>query len=470
MEKRKQCVNSYLEGKGYNVNDSALFIIGICDDWYSNRCIKEFHKRSNLNGVEMVLNRTNFAKRCCGDDANLCEVISVAPEKEENSADFINEFLDRNRFDVMFREQLEKTSAMGTVGAYIYLKNADIMLDAKGNRFARGGEVRINYVEPDCIIPLTVDNDMVIECAFASTNLVKGKEKTTLVIFTQDEQSNYQCETVYFDANGNRLENESTFIQLGNIKPFSIMKTAEVNNLDNMQGYGLPKVYNSIIYFKAADLCYNILFGDLDKGQKIVFINELLAMLQKDENGNAYLTPQQKELFILLGEKLPDQDSIVKEYNPEIRIESITKAFELILSLLSMQFGFGTRRYTFDQGQIQTATQYIGERQDSMQELNKQRKQAVDYINDLVHAAMWFENQFNGSTYNVEEVLKVEFDDSFVEDRVAKLEQMRTDALSFPEVVILKVWYLMEKYNLPEEEAKKYIDGGFIDNDESSEE
>lgn len=33
---------------------------------------------------------------------------------------------------------------------------------------------------------------------------------------------------------------------------------------------------------------------------------------------------------------------------------------------------------------------------------------------------------------------------------------MRADALSFPEVSILKVWYLMEKYNIPEDEAKKY--------------
>ena len=34
---------------------------------------------------------------------------------------------------------------------------------------------------------------------------------------------------------------------------------------------------------------------------------------------------------------------------------------------------------------------------------------------------------------------------------------MRTDALQFPEIPILKVWYMMEKYNLPEEEAVKYI-------------
>ena len=159
----------------------------------------------------------------------------------------------------------------------------------------------------------------------------------------------------------------------------------------------------------------------------------------------------------MLGEKLPDEKSLIQEYNPQIRVDDITKAFELVLSLLSIQFGYGSKKYTFENGQIKTATEYIGSKQDAMQELNRQRKNATDYITDLVHAAMWFSNQFSGSSYNVDEPLSIEFDDSYVEDKETKLEAMRADAISFSEVTILKVWYLMEKYNIPEDEAKKYI-------------
>ena len=159
----------------------------------------------------------------------------------------------------------------------------------------------------------------------------------------------------------------------------------------------------------------------------------------------------------MTGEKLPTEKSLIQEYNPEIRIEEITKAFELALSLLSMMFGYGTKKYTFENGKITTATEYIGEKQDSMQELNKQRKNAEDYIADIVHAAMWFSNVFNGTGFNVEEELSIEFDDSYIEDKVAKLESMRADALSFSEIPILKVRYFMEKYNIPEEEAKKWL-------------
>lgn len=447
-----------MEKTGYTVNQNALNVIVQCEDWYSGRVIKDFHLRQNLNGVEQKVDGLNFAKRCCSDDANLCEVVSIAPEKESASQEFIDRILSDNRFDVRYREQLEKVSATGTAGAYIYLRDAEYLKDEAGDISVRGGDIMINYVDADCIIPLTVENKLVTECAFCATNTVKGKEKTTLVIFTKNKvgvKVLYSADTIVFDMFGK--EETHSQIQLGEVKPFAIMTNAEVNSLDNMDGYGLPKVLNAIPMFKAVDLCYYILHGDLKKGDKIVFINELLAGIKMSEEGKAELQALQKELFILIGEKLPQEKTLIQEYNPVIRVDDVVKAFELVLSLLSMSFGYGTKKYTFENGQIKTATEYIGEKQDAMQELNKQRKQASAYISDIVHAAMWFSNQFSGTAYDVNEPLLIEFDDSYIEDRQSNLESMRADALSFPEVPILKVWYLMERYNLPEEEAKKYI-------------
>lgn len=433
-------------------------MISACDDWYANREVKEFHTRQNLNNEEIKLSRLGFAKRCCADDANLCEIISVTPEKESSSQDFIDNLFKSNRFDTMYRKQLEKTAAIGTVGAYIYLRNADLMEDAQGVVTLRGGDIRINYCDGDCIIPLTVENDEVIECGFSATNTVRGVQKTTLVIFTI-ENGQYSAETAIFNEHGEKIEEESNIVTLGEVKPFAIMQVAEVNNLDDMEGYGLPKIWNTIPFFKALDLAYNLFYGDLDKGDKLIFINELLACIQKDPKTNkSYLTPQQKKLFILLGERLPDQPNLIQEYNPEVRVQVITETFELILSLISMQFGYGTKKYTFENGQIKTATEYIGEKQDEMQELNKQRKQATEYIEDIVKAAMWFSNTFQGTSFNLEEDLTIEFDDSFVEDKVTKLMRLREDAMSFPEIMELKAWYLMDAYNLSEDEAFELVE------------
>ncbi len=446
---------------GYEINPKPFSIISECDDWYANR-ITGFHKRKTVQGVNYELNRMNMAKRCCSDDANLCEIISVAPKKKSDSKKFIDELLEKNQFDTKYREQLEKTSAMGTAGAYIYLKNAQYL----SNGHVQGGEIKINYVDADCCIPLTVENGQIIEAAFSASNKIKGKKRTTLVIFTLSEDGRYCAETVNFDGNGIIIGFGSS-IQLGEVKPFSVMMNAEVNNIDDMEGYGLPKLYYSIPVFKAADLCYNVLYSDLDKAEKLVLINEMLCTF--DRNGNPILTPEQKKVFLFLGEKLPDQKTIYQEYNPEIRIEQITKCFELVLSLISMSFGYGTKKYTFENGQIKTATEYIGERQDAMQELNKQRKQATQYISGIIQAAIWFSNTFKGTNFNLNESLMIQFDDSYVEDRTSKLEAMRADALSFPEIPIIKKWYIMEKYNINEADAVKFIDEGIYTEDSETE-
>ena len=453
-----------LKQLGFTYNQKAQNIIEECDQWYTNE-ESEFHTRKNLNDQEVKLEKLNFAKRCCADDANLCEIVEINAGESENKFDGVQEILDENRFGVMYRKQLERLAASGTVGAYIRLDNATLL----DNGSVTGGEIRINYINAAGIVPLTVENDEIIECAFVGSDLVRGKNEQTLVVFQRDEKGLYTAETFVFDENNREIADRHITLQLGDVKPFSIMRTAEVNNLDDMEGYGLPKLYNAIPALKIVDLCWNILNGDLSKGDKLLLINELLATIKKDDEGKPIMTAEQKKLFILLGEKLPDQKSLIQEYNPEIRTGQIKEAMELALSLLSMMFGYGTKKYTFENAQIQTATQYIGERQDEMQELNKQRQEAIDYIEGLVEAIIWFSNTFQGTAWELDEEICVEFDDSYIEDKNSKLERMRADALSFPEVKEFTIQYVMEVLNCEREEAISYINGEDLDADDEPE-
>ena len=446
----EQCVKNFLQKKGYTVNDKAMTVIQACDDWYSNRVIEDFHKRKTINAIPYELSRLNFGKRCCSDDANLCEVLEInAGDGEQGN--FVNEVLAKSEFNTQYRKQLEKTSADGTTACYIRLDNATFM----DNNSVQGGAIRLNYVEADAFMPLTVENDIVTEAAFSGSTLVKGKKQTTLVLFIKGGNGMYTAETHIFDDKGNELRDLETIVQLGDVKPFAVMRNAEVNNLDDMEGYGLPKLRNAIPVLKVVDLCYNVLFSDLDKAEKIILVNELLCEFDKD--GKPKLTPEQKKLFVFTGEKLPEEKSMIQEYNPEIRIEQVTKSFELALSLLSMSFGYGTKKYSFENGQITTATEYVGERQDQMQELNRQRQEAIRYIQDICRAVMWFANTFQGKAFNLDQEILVDFDDSYITDREAELERKRNDALAF-DILELTVWYLMDAYSLAEEEARKLVE------------
>lgn len=445
----ENCVKDLLQKKGYKVNEDALSMIRECDDWYANRPILEFHNRKTVQGQVYDLERMNFAKRCCSDDANLCEVVEInAGEGEQGEV--VRKILEKNRFDTQYRRQLERVPANGTVACYIRLDNATIYDDGH----ADSGEIRLNYVDAMGFMPLTVENGDIVEAACSGNTIVNGKKQTMLVIFLKKDGL-YKAETHIFDEYGKELEERTMVLSLGDVKPFAVMRNAEVNNLDNMDGYGLPKLLGAIPVLKALDLAFNVLFRDLDKADKLILINELLCQFSK--NGEV-MTPneQAKKLFVLLGEKLPDQKELIQEYNPSIRIEELTKTIELLLSLLSMMFGYGTKKYSFENGNITTATEYIGERQDQLQELNRQRKEAEDYIKDICRAVLWFENTFHGKTYNLDKEVMIDFDDSYITDKEAELERKRNDAVTF-EIKELLEWYLQDAYNVTPEEAAAMI-------------
>ena len=444
-------IESFLSGKGYAVNKNALSVIRECDNWYANRVIREFHKRCTVQGEEYEMSRLGFAKRCCSDDANLCEVLEINAGANEEQQKFVKDVLDKNQFETLYREQLEKTSAAGTVACYVRIEKADLYEDGT----VKGGIIKLNYVDAECFYPLTVDNKIVVEAAFVGEDLVKSRKQTTLVMFLV-ENGTYTSETHVFNENGEEKKELAVTARMGDVKPFAVMRNAEVNNIDNMIGYGKPKIWDNIPYFKALDILFNVLYGDLDKSDKLLLINDIIVKYDKDGNP---ITPseQAKKIFVMLGEKLPDKKELIQEYNPTIRVEEITKAFELVLSLLSMSFGYGTKKYSFENGQIKTATEYAGERQDQLQELNRQRKQAISYIQDICRAIMWYSNTYMGTSYDIDDDITIEFDDSYIQDKESELERKRNDAMSF-DIPKLTIWYLMDAYNLTEGEAAQLVE------------
>lgn len=452
------CVKDKLQKLGYHVNTKPYEYIDTCEKWYENQMIDNFHKRTSIQGEEYEIERMNFAKRGCADDANLCEIISINVGNGQQS-EAVNQILRDNRFDVMYRKQLERMSATGTVGAYVRLTNATYLDNGK----VTGGEVRITYCFAENYIPLTVTNEEVIEAAFSGTDFTKDGKRTTLVMFTRKDDL-YKADTYVFDKSGKEIE--AYWMQLADVKPFEVMRVAEVNNLKEMDGFGLPKIWGAIPVLKEIDLCHMILNGDLEKGEKLMLTNEVLVGIDEKTGKVKRKTALMKRLFVFLGEKLPEQKSLIQEYNPKIRIEEITKAMELCLSLFSMIFGFGSKKYTFENGQIQTATQYIGERQDSMQELNKQRKEATDYISHIIRAVMWFSNTFCGTSFQMDSEVRIDFDDSYIEDKAAKLETMRADAVSFQNIPEFTIRYIMERLNVDRDEAVRIYENSESEDDE----
>ena len=444
-------VKQYLVDSGYEVNQRAQKILDEADDWYRVR-ETDRHHQLNVNGARKSIAPMGFAKRAAADDANLCEVVEINTGEKD---DPILRILQENRFDTQYRRQLEETSAEGTTACYVRFEGGDEMSDGS----IRGGRVRLNYVDATHYLPLTVENDEVLEAAFWGESL-RGTKKTTTLLICTKPADRYVYKFVSFDEEG-RPEVTSE-VELGDVKPFAIMRTAEVNSIDNMAGYGLPKVWMSIPVFLGLDMAFSAFIGDVDKSEALTFINEKLCGFT-DDGKPIPPNEEQKRRFVFLGDKLPTQDTIISSYQPNIRSEEFDAAIQMLLNVLSLKFGYGTKKYSFKNAEITTATQYIGERQDMMQELNKQRYQSRQYIEGIIRAIVWFSNRFSGTNLVDPEEIKIEFDDSYIENRAARLETYRQDALSGLGGAHVRRLYLMEQYNLSEEEAKNWAESESVE-------
>lgn len=451
----ENCVQQYLRDRGYTVNEKAYTIIEEAGRWYRAEKV-EAHTRKTVSAEEYELPRMGFAKRAAADDANLCEVIeiNVGQSTDKNGEpmqgtdqEWVLTQLAANSFDTQYREQLELTSAEGTVACYVRLANAEQMTDGT----VRGGEIRINYISASGFIPLTVENKEVLEAAFWGKSFADTAEEITLVICTLDDKNNYQYETVVFEKSG-KVKAPAVLQTLGDVKPFAVMRTAEVNNIENMVGFGYPKVYGTIPVFQALDEAFGGFFFDVKDSKSMTFLNEKVCGF--DEAGQPI--PPNKELkrqFVFLGDKLPGADSLIKRDTPEIRVGSFQQSIEMLLSMMSLKFGYGTKKYSFENGQITTATEYIGERQDMMQELNKQRFQARQYIEGIIRALLWFDNTYNKANHDLEQEIMIQFDDSYIESKADRLESIRQDVAAGIGGKNVERLYLKEKYNLTDEDA-----------------
>lgn len=484
---------SVLSDMGYEVNQRPYAVIERCDRWY--RADEEMeHARVRVNGEKYEMLQMGFAKRACADDANLCEVVEINAGGEGPNAraqfEAVNGLLDQNAFQTQYRRQLELCAAEGTAACYWRVEGAEEYRNPDGSKCCRGGTLKLTYIEAGGFVPLSAEGGEVTEAAFAGDSLIRGERRHVLVVCTREREDaaaerggganahpaqaafRYAYRTVTFDEGWRVLSDERDV--LGPVRPFAVMRVAAVNHLRGMEGFGLPKIAAAIPVLRALDMAFTALYGDIDTSEKLVLVNEVLCNFKRvvstvDGVATEQLVPitpneQLRQRFVMLGaDKLPSADSVVKEIVPEIRAEKFRGVIELLLSMLSMLFGYGTRRYSFERGQIATATEYIGERQDQMQELNRQRQEARRYIADLTRAGLWFMNAFLGTEWDVDAPVLVEFDDSYVTDRPGRLRDMRDDVLAGIGGRYVRELYLRERYNLTEKEAAAWADAGRAD-------
>lgn len=439
---------TYFKNKGIDTLDPTFYDnIRLWRSWYQSD-VKKFHRykvyRGNGGSVKCRRISLGMAKRVCEDQADLLlnERVQITLT-DKVTDDFVKGVLAENTFDELGNEYQERKSALGTV-AYV-VQVTDGIADEEGN--LTGGDIVINYVEADHIYPTSWQNNRVIECIFTFPKTYKRKKYVLFQYHKLEEipggdgARQYVIEnSVVEDTTGSGREltreewNEiPQFVGLperwetGSDKPcFIIDRLNIVNNIDddNSNPLGISIFANAVDILQKIDLEYDSYANEFSLGRKRIFVApEFLTSV----DGNVVFDPDDTVFYELPENFFKDSKEALREVNMELRIDEHSKAINDDLNFLSVKCGFGTERYKFDHGDIQTATEVISDNSDMYRTLQKHELVLERVLKDLIRAIIRAGVSTGIGGLNPDTEITIMFDDSIIEDKASERAEDRRD-------------------------------------------
>ncbi len=365
----------------------------------------------------------------------------------------------------IFREQasdlMERMMYSGTAAVVIRVNAA--VNDSGKVMTNSDNRIRLIYLSADKIIPLSMNNGITTEAAFCSNVSIRGKNKLYLEIHRL-EAGGYVIENHVFGTasqNGQIIKEEALPDNVppvihteSNIPWFCICKPAVVNSIDNSGGLGCSIFANAIDNLKGVDIAYNNLNNDLRLGQKKVFISRSIV---NESNDGRYIAPDDvnQQLFYCIGTTLEDQ-TLIQEYNPDMRISDNTAGIQAQLNYLSLKVGFSAKHYQFNSSGIITATQYTGDKQDLIQNAHKHFINVEGFLQSLIRILLHIGNNYIDRRIKPEAKIEILFDQSPLIDENAERSRDRGDVTAG----LMMPWeYRMKWFGESEEQAKAALSG-----------
>lgn len=436
------------------INEEILSLLGMAnpsyyakiDEWESwwkghDRNFHEFcESASGGQLVRRELYRMNMAKKICEDWASLLlndkTSVKIA---DERGAGFVHDVFERTGFMSQANRLVERTFALGTGAVILRL---DGIVENSGELSTDGdAEVSFEFVDARFIIPISVFKGRIVEAAFVSGGIFRGEECTYLEIHRL-EKDGYVIKNEFFSRENGKLVKRALDgcpeeIHTHSTVPlFSILTPNIQNNIDETLGLGVSVFADALDCLKGVDLAFNNFCRDIKLGGKKVFINQ--SLIRRDEYGNVF-TPDDvaQQLFVTIGDSDFAENPMIVEHNPELRSAENAEAVQCQLNYLSFRCGLGTHHYTFSDtaGRTRlTATQYMGERQDTRQNIVKHQKNVEQFIRGVVKSLLWCADEVFGIETDKSAEISVVFDDSYFGDsetyRERDLEEVKCGVLT----------------------------------------
>ena len=159
--------------------------------------------------------------------------------------------------------------------------------------------------------------------------------------------------------------------------------------------------------------------------------------------------------FQIVGDEVDvNAETLVHEYNPDLRETENENGLNLALNILAFKSGLGKAYYKFEQGGVVTATQAILDNKDLVGNAKKHRSALNKYTVGIVRSILMIGRLFFNENVDENDTINLVDKDGFLNSEEDQKEEYRNEmAMGLRS----KVGYLMKFYGMTEEEAKKEL-------------
>ena len=437
--------------------------VDVWQSWYEGK-VKKFHSYRVYNGskfVRMSRYSVGMGKKVCEDWANLLmnEKVHITLEGKKEQ-EFFDGVCADNNWTVKANETQERKAAVGTA-AYVFTVT-DVPVDEEnGDIVGNGGKIKIDYCSGNSIIPLSWDNGIINECAFAVEKVVKGDTYVYMQVHHFGENGNYDIDNFLYLKNNENLsdvelsdvegfENIPKTIHTGsNKRQFVIDRLNIANNTSTNNPLGVSVFANAIDQLKAVDIVYDSYINEFNLGKKRIMVKP--SAMKNLDGDPAFDTND--VVFYIMPEDSQD-DSMIHEINMSLRTTEFNTGMQDALNMLSAKCGFGENHYKFNQGSIATATQVVSENSTLFRTIKKHEIILEDVLKEVARIILRLGNIYLGKSLNEDVEISVDFDDSIVEDKAADFER---DARLLSMGIMGQVEFRMKWMNEDEKTAEEAI-------------
>lgn len=392
--------------------------------WYEG-FVKSFHQYQVYNGQKFVDCRkatAGMAKKAAENWADLLMnekvVITLEGEAEQK---FWDDFCQANNFTRMANQYEELAFALGTTAEVVRVSGLTVNEDGEQEDAAK--ELKLDFVMADGIFPLSWENGIVTECAFATNRVVKNNKYVYLQIHMIAEDGTYDIKSYLYANNEGamteqKLESVDGFENVPEIfhthsdkKLFVINTPNIVNTIDPTLPLGISVYANAIDQLKTCDNIMDSFNSEFMLGRKRIMVKpEATKGLHGEE-----LFDANDLVFYILPED-SQNGSTIQEIQSTLRVTEHNTGMQMALNMLALKCGFGDNHWKFDAGNITTATQVISANSDMFRTIKKHEIVLEEVLKELVQIVLRLGNTFMGQSLKEDVEISIDFDDSIIED------------------------------------------------------